>query len=757
MIGWLVRRLALMAMTFIVVTFLVFYLTQVATNSVPFGDTLLQRPEVLAYEITGYAAWLGDFLTWGRQVQSLATGRPAETMVLERLPATLYLFGVALVLQFAVALPLGILAAVRAGRRTDRIISVVAVATNSAPSFLAALFAIFVFADVLHWLPSSGMFTPTLKTVDPLDWLQHLILPAMVLANLGLGRLIRYTRTSLLESLGANYTVTARAKGLSQRNVTWRHALPNALLPLITVMGLQISALIGGSLLVEIVFGWPGSGQVVYQALTMSQMPDDPVILAYAAVVAIGALTGSFIADLAYVRADPRVNLFGSGTLGHWTDIAPPRPVLRLAALVLVATALAASNSLFTVADLAVPAPGPPVAGQPAPTPFPVGGGCIALADGTPCATPAPLPTFQAVRVYPSPGQSPSPAQRASALADVFRGFAFTAQTPGCAVAISDYGSTVYSAGFGSANLANGTPITPTTIFDVASVSKQFTAAAILLLVKDGRLALTDDVRRYVPELPAYGVPLTIRDLLYQTSGLPQLEDLVHFAGLRDTDSVTAAQMLRAVAAAPRLSPTPGGIALDYNNANYFLLGLIVARVSGESLGAFVEARIFRPLGMTASSFDDTPTTPIPGRATAYQTVLTSRSTSFAPFDLPWDMVGPGGLQTNVLDLLRWAGNFETGVVGGAAFLRQQITSGSFDDRSGVLYAAGLYLSSVDGHSLIWHDGGYATSGFRAALLVSADTGVAVALTCNSTVVDDPYSVALHVLEAWLGPDSAGS
>src|SRR5688572_13710077 len=237
----------------------------------------------------------------------------------------------------------------------------------------------------------------------------------------------------------------------------------------------------------------------------------------------------------------------------------------------------------------------------------------------------------------------------------------FTPNGPGCAVAVYQNAKVLLAKGYGSANLEYGVPITPSTPFIVGSVAKQFTAAAIALLVEEKRIALTDDVRKYVPELPDYGTPITIDHLVHHTSGLRDWWELVTLAGLRNDDTYAVQDVLDMTARQRGLNFPPGEQYL-YSNTGYMMLGLVVHRVTGRTLRQFADERIFKPLGMTATHFHDDHTEIAPGRAAAYSPVTGGRYRINI-----WnnDLVGQGGVMTTVLDLAKWDENFYTGKVGG--------------------------------------------------------------------------------------------
>ena len=224
---------------------------------------------------------------------SFAFERPAIAVVLDRVPATLELTVAAVVLAIAFGVPAGIVAAVRPGALLDRAVMAVVLLGQSVPTFWLGLLMIRVFAVNLHWLPVSGRGT----------WL-HLAMPAVALALFLAALLARITRSEMLEALAQDYIRTARAKGLAERSVMIRHALGNALLPVVTLIGLQLGGLLGGAVITETVFAWPGVGTLLFDAILRK---DYPVILAVVQVVAAAFIAINMSLDLIYGYIDPRL------------------------------------------------------------------------------------------------------------------------------------------------------------------------------------------------------------------------------------------------------------------------------------------------------------------------------------------------------------------------------------------------------------------------------------------------------------------
>lgn len=249
-----------------------------------------------------YARWLIEVLQ-GNFGYSYTYNRPVLDLVMERLPATLLLGGTALFLAYLLALPLGILSGTRPYTFWDYTSMGIAFLTAATPSFFIGLVAIYIFAVRLQWLPLSGMFppgvTPTAAVV-----IRHLTLPALVLAGSQLGSLIRFVRGGVMEVMSEDFVRTARAKGASERRVVFKHVLRNALIPVVTMLGLSLPFLVSGAVIVEQVFVWPGIGSLLINAIISR---DYPVIMAITMLVSVFVLLGNLLADLAYGWIDPRI------------------------------------------------------------------------------------------------------------------------------------------------------------------------------------------------------------------------------------------------------------------------------------------------------------------------------------------------------------------------------------------------------------------------------------------------------------------
>lgn len=320
----------------------------------------------------------------------------------------------------------------------------------------------------------------------------------------------------------------------------------------------------------------------------------------------------------------------------------------------------------------------------------------------------------------------PAQERDVAAIADtVFARWSST-HSPGCAVGIAQHGKPLLVRGYGMANLETGTPITGQTIFESGSVAKQFTATAVVLLAMDGKLSLGDPVRKYIPELPEYDRPITVRHLLTHTSGLREWSSLVAAAGWpRGQRAHTQDDLLEAVFRQKSLNYAVGDH-YSYTNSGYAIAKTLVERVSGKSFQDFSQERIFRPLGMTSTHWRDDFTRIVPGRAQAY-----SRATDGWRLNMPFEsVVGPGGLLTTVGDWLIWnealaTSSLRPGLTDSLT-RRMRLTSGRE-----ITYALGVVVSDYRGVPEISHSG--STGGYSTFLARYPDRGnLSIAVLCNS-------------------------
>ncbi len=257
----------------------------------------LDRPGPVRYVI-----WLKEALT-GNLGFSYQTKRPVIEMIVEKLPVTISLMGVALALAVSIGVVFGVLSALRQYSIVDYSLSVVSFFMISIPQFFFALSGMLIFAVWLGWLPVFGMWTAG-RDPELGDVVRHAILPISALMLQDIAVYMRYTRASMLDTLSAEYVLTARAKGLSETLVLWKHVFRNALVPLVTVLGLSLPALIGGALIIETIFSWPGVGSLAYTSLLQR---DYPVQMAVLLMGATAVLAANLLTDVAYAWVDPRV------------------------------------------------------------------------------------------------------------------------------------------------------------------------------------------------------------------------------------------------------------------------------------------------------------------------------------------------------------------------------------------------------------------------------------------------------------------
>ncbi len=317
------------------------------------------------------------------------------------------------------------------------------------------------------------------------------------------------------------------------------------------------------------------------------------------------------------------------------------------------------------------------------------------------------------------------PADAAERVNQIFAAYDHT-DTPGCAVGVSIGGNESLRRSWGMADLEHHVTLTPDAVFEAGSISKQFTAAAVLLLAEQGKLSLSDPVSKYIPELPDYGAPITIDHLLHHTSGLRDWSSVVEVAGWpRTTREYSNSWVLDIASHQKALNYKPGD-EWSYTNTGYNLLAILVQRVSGKSLAQFTHDNIFVPLGMNSTSWRDDFQRVVPNRAIAYEQAGGSEH-QLMPFE---NAYGNGGLLTTVDDLLRWNDRLEASKIGDSSFVKTELEPGQLNDGRSLFYAAGLFITEHDGAREISHSG--ATAGYRAWLGFYPDRQLSVAVLCNS-------------------------
>lgn len=318
--------------------------------------------------------------------------------------------------------------------------------------------------------------------------------------------------------------------------------------------------------------------------------------------------------------------------------------------------------------------------------------------------------------------------------------------SPGAAVAVMRDGQIVFKRGYGMANLDHDVPIMPCSVFHSASISKQFTAMAVYLLVEEGRLSLEDEVRRHVPELPDFGMPITLDHLLHHTSGLRDQWHLLVLAGWRySKDLITDEDVLRMVSRQKALNFVPG-TRFMYCNTGYTLLARTVANVTGQSFRQFTTSRIFEPLGMTRTFFRDRHGEVVKDAAYGYHPCEDGFELALTNLE----SVGATSMLTTVEDLARWDENFRSGRVGGKAVFERMHRRGALNDGSTVPYGGGVGLGTYCDLEIVEHTGGDA--GYRSNFLRFPRHGLSVAVLSNLSSIDPP-ALSRRIADVCLRPE----
>ncbi len=341
------------------------------------------------------------------------------------------------------------------------------------------------------------------------------------------------------------------------------------------------------------------------------------------------------------------------------------------------------------------------------------------------------------------PEVTDEPIPQIAAIDGVFAGFSGD-DTPGCAVAVGLDGTEALSRAYGMANLEWDIPNTPETVFEPGSVSKQFTAAATILLALDGLIDLDDDIRQYFPELPDYGEAITVRQLINHTSGLRDWGSIAGIGGWPRWSRVHSHKHALDIAKRQESLNYPPGQHYSYTNTGYNLQAMLVERVTGQTFQDFSEERIFGPLGMESTQWRDDFTEIVERRSVAY-----SQNNEEWHQLMPFENVhGNGGLLTTVGDLLKFTHNLDTGGVGGPEFIRLMHEQGELDSGHEIAYAGGLIISEHRGTRQVAHSGG--TAGYRGYLTRLPEQGIAVSVMCNAGQAN-PGRLALEVADVYLG------
>lgn len=321
---------------------------------------------------------------------------------------------------------------------------------------------------------------------------------------------------------------------------------------------------------------------------------------------------------------------------------------------------------------------------------------------------------------------------------------AFTMETPGCAVGVSHRGEVVLKAGYGMADLERKVPITPDTVFESGSIAKQFTAATLFLLEQQGKLFLDDPLHKYLPELPDYGTPVTMRHVIHHTGGLREWRAVAFYGGYPQEGYIyNTEDVLRFATKQRSLNYAPGSV-YTYANTGYNLAPLLVERALGDgtTFTAFTRKYIFEPLGMNQTQWRDNFRKIVPNRALAY-----ARKDNVLHQHTPIEnVVGAGGLLTTVSDLLAWSDNLTHARVGGPVLVKAQLTAAKLTNGRTVPYGAGLVLNNSAGIREISHGG--ATGGYRTWLGHFPDHALSVAVLCNDAQTN-PVALGQATAQLW--------
>ncbi|MEM6427997.1 MAG: ABC transporter permease [Deinococcota bacterium] len=313
MFNYLLRRLLSSVIVLFIVVTITFFMIQLA----PGGLSILMRPDITAEEAARLARNLGldrpphvQYFNWLRNVltgdfgQSLAYGgRSVLEMVVERLPATLYLGLSAMLLTLVLGIPTGIIAARNQNNAIDQVLSFFSFLGLATPNFWLGIMLIVLFSVELNWLPASGIRS----SGDELSFwnrLKHLVMPAVVLGTSSVATIVRYTRSSWLETMRLDYVLVARSKGLSRRHIDYKHILRNAIIPVITVFGIALPRIVGGAAVVETLFSWPGLGKLAVDAALRR---DTPLILGVTIFISAAVILSNLLVDTLYPVLDPRI------------------------------------------------------------------------------------------------------------------------------------------------------------------------------------------------------------------------------------------------------------------------------------------------------------------------------------------------------------------------------------------------------------------------------------------------------------------
>ncbi|MXX73390.1 MAG: serine hydrolase [Gemmatimonadetes bacterium] len=316
---------------------------------------------------------------------------------------------------------------------------------------------------------------------------------------------------------------------------------------------------------------------------------------------------------------------------------------------------------------------------------------------------------------------------------------------PGAAVGVLLNGEVVHRAGYGTAHLDHGIPIGPGTVFDIASISKQFGAMAALLLESEGKLDLDADVRGYVPELPDFGATITARQLIHHTGGIRDWPHTMALGGIGFTDVISFEKILRMLYHQQAINFEPGS-EYAYSNTGYNLLARVIEVQSGMTFREYTESRIFGPLGMTSTHFSDDYLEVVPGRAESYTPIADGGGFQRLPNQLT--ALASSSLHTSIDDFARWMRNYETGQVGGDEMLRTMVQRGVLTGGDTLDYAHGLSVGDYRGLPTFGHGGSWV--GYRTNFTSFPEQNLSIAVFCNVSDCD-PAGRARRVAEVFIG------
>lgn len=326
----------------------------------------------------------------------------------------------------------------------------------------------------------------------------------------------------------------------------------------------------------------------------------------------------------------------------------------------------------------------------------------------------------------------------------------YQASTPGCSLGVVANGAFVLRRNYGSAKLELGVPLSNDSVFYIASVSKQFTASAVVLAAEQKLFSLDDSVRKYIPELPSYAQAVTIRQMLHHASGFRDVWSIIDVSGRSLADTHTTKELFQLIVRQKALDFEPG-TEYQYNNTNYFLLGEIIRRASGKSLAQFAEANMFHPLGMTKTHFHDDRSMVVPGRVSAYSPTRSGEFT--VNWSTNFDNVGSGGVMTTVDDLLRWDQNYYANRLGDGSLIQELAAPFTLANGQPLGVIAGGD-NTYRGLKIIEMAG--AMFGYRADLLRFPTQRFTVICLCNSAAAD-PVGMSRKIADLYLANDFSPS